>query len=108
MLCRSVAASAPNSQCNDLMLRGTANPASPPTRELECRLVGFRTGIAEEDLVGKRLPDQFAGQFNAWRRAEQVRGVHETRGQGRLHCRRHPRVAVAKGIHADAAGKVEV
>ena len=36
---------------------------SVSTSELECRLIGFRTGIAEKDLIGKREFNKPASKF---------------------------------------------
>ena len=36
---------------------------SVPTSELECRFIGFRTGIAEKDLIGKREFNKPASKF---------------------------------------------
>ena len=78
-----------------------------PPGELECRLIGFRAGIAEEDLIGKRELNKPASKFERGFGCEDVLCMPQTTGL--LGKRRHKiGMSVTERIHRNATTEINI
>ncbi len=91
---------------DDLVLLGMTADEMIAARRLDGALDGFRTGIAEEDLVGEGERGEFPGQRFLLGHTVEIGDVPQAAGllgQGLDQCR----MGMAERIDGDAAAEIE-